>query len=50
MINCEIELDLRWTKNYVISEALIIPRTPGNPDANPPVQQVTAIQTTGATI
>ena len=50
MINCEIELDLRWTKNYVISETSIIPRTPGNPDANPPVQQVTAIQTTGATI
>ena len=39
MINCEIELDLRWTKNCVISE---ISRTfrVVDPNANPVVYQV----------
>ena len=48
LINCEIELDLRWTKNCVISEISIIPRVPGNPNANPPVRDKAAIQTIGA--
>ena len=50
MINCEIEFDLRWTKNCVTSEISIIPRIPKNPNATPPVQEVPAIQTTGATL
>ena len=36
LIKCEIKLNLRWTKIYVISEISIMPRIPGNPDANPP--------------
>ena len=47
LTNCEIELD--FTKNCVTSEISILPRIPGNPDANPPVQEVAAIQATGAT-
>ena len=49
MINCEIELDLSWSKECIISEISIKPRIPGNPDANPPVQEVALMQTTGAT-
>ena len=50
LINCKIELDLRWIRNYVISEISIIPRITGNPDTNPPVQEVAAIQTAGPTV
>ena len=50
LINCEIELDLRWTKNCVISEISIITRVPGNPNANPPVRDKAAIQTIGASL
>ena len=49
MINCEIELDLSWSKEYIISELSITPRIVGDPDSNPPVQPGVAIQTTGAT-
>ena len=45
--NCE--LNLSWSKNCIISEISITPRIPSNPDANPLVQEVAAIQTTGAT-
>ena len=47
LIKCEIELDLRWTKNCLISE---LSRTFGavNPNAYPVVYEVTT-QTTGAT-
>ena len=47
LINCEIELDLSWSKECITSETSAIPRITGNPDANPPVQEVVAIQTTG---
>ena len=47
-INCEIELDLSWSKECILSEISIAPRTPVNPDANSPVQEVTAMQTTVA--
>ena len=49
LINCEIELDLSWSKECVISEISITTAMPGNPDATLPVPSVTAIQTTGAT-
>ena len=42
LINCETELDLSWSKECIKSEISIIPRMP-------PVQDVTAIQTTSAT-
>ena len=49
LINCEIELDFSWSKECINSEISIICRIPANPNANPPVQEVAAIQTTGAT-
>ena len=42
MINCELELDLSWSKQYIISEISITPEVKGD---NP----VDAIRTTGAT-
>ena len=42
LINCEIELDLSWLKEYIIPEILVTPKAAGD---NP----VAAIQTTGAT-
>ena len=44
LIKCEIKLDLRWTKNFVISKISRIFRA----GRDPPVQEVTT-QTTGAT-
>ena len=45
LINCEIELDLLWSKECIISEISIIPRIPGNADANPPAQEVSRSNT-----
>ena len=39
-------IDFSWSKECVISEIPIIPRIPGNPDANQPVQEMPTIQTT----
>ena len=49
LINSETELDLSWSKECIISEISIIPAVTGNPDANPLVPDVAAIQTTSAT-
>ena len=43
-INCKIKPDLPWS-----IEIPIIAVLPGNPDANPPVSDMAAIQTTSAT-
>ena len=43
LIKYEIETDLSWSKECLISEISIIPRIPLHPNANPPVQEVTAI-------
>ena len=43
LINCEIELDFSWSKECIISKISIVPRVPGNPDANLPVPDVAAI-------
>ena len=48
LINCEVEPDLSCSKDCIIFEILIIPRVSPNPDVNPPVQEVAAIQTRGA--
>ena len=45
LINCEIELGLSWSKQCIISVISIIPAVSGNPDANPPVPDVPALQT-----
>ena len=37
MINCEIELDLLWSKKCVISEISVTTTIAGNPRANLPV-------------
>ena len=49
LINCKTELDLLWSKECIISEISVIPAVLGNPDADPPVQEVSTIQTTAAT-
>ena len=49
LINSEIELDLKWTKNCVISQICKTPQDPANPIANPPNPLIQATQTTGAT-
>ena len=49
LINCEIELDLSWSKECIISEISIVPAIAGNPRDNPPVQAREARQTAGAT-
>ena len=40
---------MAWSKECVISEILIIPRIPRDPDADPPVLGMETIQTTSAT-
>ena len=49
LINCEIELDLQWWKERIISEISIINAVPGDPNAYPPVLDVAAKQITSAT-
>ena len=49
LINCETELDLSWSKEFIISEISKRPAVDGNPNANPSVQAREEIQTTGAT-
>ena len=48
MINCEIEPDFSWSKECLISKISIIPRIPGNLDANTPVHEVPSMLTTAA--
>ena len=48
LIKCEIELDLRWTKNCVISEISRTDRVASNKNANPSVSEVAATATTEA--
>ena len=49
LINCEIELDLSWSNNCIISKISIIPAVPSDPDADPSVLDMAVIQKTGAT-
>ena len=49
LINCEIELDLSWSKDCIVSETSITSRVAGNPIANPLVPAVEAMRRTGAT-
>ena len=39
LINCEIALNLAWSRHCVISEILISHKVAANPNANPPVQE-----------
>ena len=48
LINCEIKLDLKWTKNCVISEIHKTLEVPAKQNANPPNPLIQAT-TTGAT-
>ena len=41
LINCEIELDLSWSRYCIISEISRAPVVPANPNANPPVPATT---------
>ena len=49
LFNCEIELDLSWSKECIISETYKTPKVPANPMANPPNPLIQATATTGAT-
>ena len=47
LIRCKIELDFSWSKICIILEISLTRRIRANPNVNPPVQEVAAIQTTG---
>ena len=49
LINYEIELDLTWSKNCIISEILRAATVAEDPNANPPIQEVNATEATSAT-
>ena len=49
LINCEIEIDLSWSKEFTISKISITPGTCDNPNVRPPIPAIAARQTTGAT-
>ena len=49
MINCEIEVDLIWTRNCIISETSRTSEVAANPDGNLPVQARKETTTTSAT-
>ena len=49
LINCEVELDLSWSKEFIISQISIVTEILGDPDVSPPVQLRAAIQRTGVT-
>ena len=49
LINCEIQLDLSWSKDCVVFEILKTPEVPATPAANPPTDHVPPTQTTGVT-
>ena len=48
LINCEIEYDLPWSKECILSEISITSKIQANQNTNPPVQEVAAIQTSEA--
>ena len=45
LINCEMELDLKWTKNFLIFEILRTAAVTGNANANPTVPALATIAT-----
>ena len=49
LINCEVELDLSWPKECIISEISIILGIASKSRANPLITAAAAIQTIGAT-
>lgn len=48
MINCEIDLDLTWSKVCIISEIKRTSNITDNPNVNPPNPRLPPTQTTGA--
>ena len=49
LTNFEIELDLSWSKDCVISKISRTPEVAPNSDANPPIAARAATQTSGTT-
>ena len=49
LINCKIELDLSWSKNFIISLILNDNEAPANPNTNTPTQHLPQGFRTGAT-
>ena len=50
LINCEIELNLSWSKECIVSEINKTPEFIANPDANSPNPLIKATTKTSATI
>ena len=50
LINCEIEIDLPWPKDCILSEISITPEVLVNPVANPHTNQVPPTQPSGVTL
>ena len=50
LINCEIKLDLSWSKECIVSEINKTPEVIDNPDANSPDPLIKATTETSATI
>ena len=48
LINSEIEPDLLWSKDFIISKTLNNTEVPADPNANPPIQNLPEGFTTGA--
>ena len=48
LINCEIEHNLKWTRNCIVSEMYKTPELPTNPNANWSNPLIPATATTGA--
>ena len=49
LINCQIELDLSWSRYCLKSEISRAPAVPANPNVNPPVPAAAEAQATSAT-
>ena len=49
LINCEIEIDLTWSRKCITSRLLKTPEAIGNPGTNPPVPTRGVILTSRAT-
>ena len=48
LINCEIEVDLLWLKDSIVSDISRTAEVPANPCANPPTNRISPTQTTRA--
>ena len=48
LVNCEIEFDLSWSKNWIISKIFNTPEIDANPAAIPSIEHIPATSTTSS--